>query len=86
MIATNEILDSLLPLLQPDGPSYMSRRRLRGAEPALLAEWPPIPDSQYLLARLSDTVVLVDPGHVRDLESALLDAGHTPKVLRGDFE
>jgi len=82
MIATNEILDSLLPLLHPDGPELHLN-----AEPALLAELAADPRiRRYLLARLSDTVVLVDPGHARDLERALLDAGHTPKVLRGDFQ
>jgi hypothetical protein len=88
MTATNEILDSLLPLLQPDGPElHVNAAVLEVAEPALLAELAADPRiRRYLLARLSDTVVLVDPGHVRDLESALLDAGHTPKVLRGDFE
>jgi hypothetical protein len=88
MIATNEILDSLLPLLQPDGPElHVNAAVLEVAEPALLAELAADPRiRRYLLARLSDTVVLVDPDHARDLESALLDAGHTPKVLRGDFE
>jgi len=35
---------------------------------------------RYLLARLSDTVALVDPGQVEPLEAALLTAGHTPKL------
>jgi hypothetical protein len=88
MTATTEILDSLLPLLQPDGPElHVNAALLEVAEPALLAELAADPRiRRYLLARLSDTVVLVDPGHARDLESALLDADHTPKVLRGDLE
>ena len=88
MIATNEILDSLLPLLHPDGPElHLNAAILEVAEPALLAELAADPRiRRYLLARLSDTVALVDPGHARDIESALLDAGHTPKVLRGDFQ
>ena len=88
MITTNEILDSLLPLLEPDGPEvHVNAAVLEVAEPALLAELAADPRiRRYLLARLSDTVALVDPGHARDIESALLDAGHTPKVLRGDFQ
>ena len=88
MTATNEILDSLLPLLQPDGPElHLNAAVLEVAEPALLAELAADPRiRRYLLARLSDTVVLVDSGHARDLERALLDAGHTPKVLAGDWE
>ena len=57
------------------------------AEPALLAELAADPRiRRYLLARLSDTVALVDPGHAGDVERALLEAGHTPKVLTGDLE
>jgi hypothetical protein len=88
MTVTNEILDSLLPLLQPDGPElHLNAAVLEVAEPAQLAELAADPRiRRYLLARLSDTVALVDPGHARDMESALLDAGHTPKVLTGDVE
>ena len=88
MTVTNEILDSLLPLLQPDGPElHLNAAMLEMAEPALLVELAADPRiRRYLLARLSDTVVLVDPGHARDIERALLDAGHTPKVLTGDLE
>lgn len=88
MTVTNEILDSLLPLLQPDGPElHLNAAVLEVAEPAQLAELAADPRiRRYLLARLSDTVALVDPGHARDMERALLDAGHTPKVLTGDLE
>ena len=88
MTVTNEILDSLLPLLQPDGPElHLNAAVLEVAEPAQLAELAADPRiRRYLLARLSDTVALVDPGHARDMEKALLDAGHTPKVLTGDLE
>ena len=88
MASTNEILDSLLPLLEPDVPElHLGAAILEVAEPTLLARL--AADSRirrYLLARLSDTVALVDPGHARDIEKALLDAGHTPKVLTGDAE
>jgi hypothetical protein len=88
MTVTNEILDSLLPLLQPDGPElHLNAAILEVAGPAHLAELAADPQiRRYMLARLSDTVALVDPGHARDMERALLDAGHTPKVLAGDLE
>jgi len=88
MTATNKIFDDLLPLLQPDGPElHLNAAIVEVAEPAQLAELAADPRiRRYLLARLSDTVALVDPGHARDLERALLDAGHTPKVLTGDLE
>lgn len=38
---------------------------------------------RYLLARLSDTVALIDPGQVDALAKALLAAGHTPKLVKG---
>lgn len=88
MTATNKILDSLLPLLRPDGSElHLNAAIVEVAELAQLAEL--AADARirrYLLARLSDTVALVDPGHARDVERALLDAGHTPKVLTGDSE
>jgi hypothetical protein len=88
MTAMNKILDSLLPLLKPDGPElHLNATVLEVAEPAQLAELAADPRiGRYLLARLSDTIALVDPGHAREMESALLDAGHTPKVLTGDWE
>ena len=88
MTAMNKILDSLLPLLKPDGPElHLNATVLEVAEPAQLAELAADPRiGRYLLARLSDTIALVDPGHAREMESGLLDAGHTPKVLTGDWE
>ena len=88
MSSSIDILDSLLPLLQPEGPElHLNAAIVEVAEPAQLAELAADPRiRRYLLARLSDTVALVDPGHARDIESALLDAGHTPKVLTGDLE
>ena len=88
MTATNETLDSLLPLLQPDGSElHLNAAIVEVAEPAQLAELAADPRiRRYILARLSDTVALVDPGHAREVETALLGAGHTPKVLTGDLE
>lgn len=88
MNSTNGILDSLLPLLEPVAPElHLGAAILEVAEPPLLAELAADPRiRRYLLARLSDTVALVDPGHAQDIEKALVDAGHTPKVLTGDSE
>lgn len=88
MTVTSEILDSLLPLLQPEGPElHLNAAVLEVADPAQLAELAADPRiRRYLLARLSDTVALVDPGHAQAVEIALLDAGHTPKVLTGEWE
>ena len=88
MTAMNELLDSLLPLLEPDGPElHLNAAVLEVAEPTQLAELAADPRiGRYLLARLSDTIALVDPGQAREMERARLDAGHTPKVLRGDWE
>jgi hypothetical protein len=88
MTASNEILDSLLPLLQPVGPElHLNAAIVEVAGPAQLAELAADPRiRRYLLARISDTVALVDPGHAADIEAALLAAGHTPKVLTGDGE
>jgi hypothetical protein len=38
---------------------------------------------RYLLARLSDTAALVDPGHGDALHRALLAEGYTPKTIKG---
>lgn len=88
MSAPNHILDSLLPLLQPEGRElHLNAAIVEVAEPAQLAELAANPRiRRFLLARLSDTVALVDPGHAGEMESALLAAGHTPKVLSGDGE
>jgi hypothetical protein len=57
---------------------------LEAAEPAQLLELAANPRvRRYLLARLSDTVALVDPGHADALAKALLAEGHTPKMVKG---
>jgi hypothetical protein len=88
MSVTNKTLESLLPLLRPDGPElHLNAAVVEVAEPAQLAELAADPRiRRYMLARLSDTVALVDPGHAPEMERALLEAGHTPKVLTGDWE
>ena len=79
------ILDTLLPRLHPDRPEVHEHAAvLEAADPAQLIELAANPKiRRYLLARLSDTVALVDPGHADALAKALLAEGQTPKMLKG---
>lgn len=88
MNGESNIVDTLLPLLHPDCPElHFNAAVLEVANPAQLAELASDPRiRRYLLARLSDTAALVDPRHAKAFESALRDAGHTPKVLKGGWE
>jgi hypothetical protein len=80
-----DILNRLLPLLDSQRPELHDRAAvLEAADPAQLAELAANPKiRRYLLARLSDTVALVDPGHADVLAKALLAEGHTPKMVKG---
>ncbi|MDH3599505.1 MAG: hypothetical protein OEU26_07675 [Candidatus Tectomicrobia bacterium] len=79
-------LDALLPLLKPqERELHLNASVLEVADRAQLAELAADPNIRpYLLARLSDTAALVDPGQAERLEVALLNAGHTPKRLLGE--
>ena len=79
------ILDRLLPRLHPHRPEMHEHAAvLEAADPAQLVELAANPRvRRYLLARLSDTVALVDPGHAAALATVLLAEGHTPKMVRG---
>lgn len=79
------ILDSLLPLLHAHRSEVHEHATvLEAAEPAQLLELAANPKvRRYLLARLSDTVALVDPGHADALAKVLLAEGHTPKMVKG---
>ena len=81
-------LDALLPRLQTHQPElHLNASVVEVADPSQLAELAADPRiRRYLLARLSDTAALVDPGRAGDLEAALLEAGHTPKVLAGEWQ
>jgi hypothetical protein len=78
-------LDQLLPLLEPDGPAVLADAALlevEGVSQLLeLSRDPRI--GRYLLARISDTVALIDPGAEEDLVKALRAAGHTPRTAKG---
>jgi len=80
-----ELLDRLLPLLQPRQPElheHAAVLEVRDAAQLIeLASEPKI--RRYLLARVADTVALVDPGQEDALARALLALGHTPKVVKG---
>ena len=88
MSSSTDILDSLLPLLQPEGQElHLNAAIVEVAEQAQLVELAANPRiRRFLRARLSDTVALIDPGHAGEIEAAVLAAGHTPKVLTGDGE
>jgi hypothetical protein len=85
MTVTKHPLDRLLPLLEPDGPAVLADAVLLEVEClAQLLELSRDPRTgRYLLARLSDTVALVDPGAEEDLVKALRAAGHTPRTAKG---
>jgi hypothetical protein len=80
-----DVLDDLLPLLTPHRPELHEHvTLLEAADLAQLVELAANPKiRRYLLARLSDTVALVDPGHADALARALLADGHTPKMVKG---
>ena len=82
MPSVTKTLDSLLPRFEPRrGEVHVNASLLEVSEPAQLAEL--AADGKirrFLLGRVSDTVALVDPGCAKQVEEALLAAGHTPKI------
>jgi hypothetical protein len=78
-------LDPFLPLLEPDRPAVLMNAALLEVEDlAQLLELSHDPKiGRYLLARLSDTVALIDPGSEEKLIQALRAAGHTPRTAKG---
>jgi hypothetical protein len=85
MNAAGHPLDPFLPLLEPDEPTLLAGAALLEVEDlARLLELSRDPHiGRYLLARLSDTVALIDPGTEEDLLKALRTAGHTPRTVEG---
>jgi hypothetical protein len=79
------LLDDLLPLLQPrQREVHRNAAVLEVQDRAQLVELAVSPKvRRYLLARLSDTVALIDPGCEEALAKALLAEGHTPKRVEG---
>jgi len=80
-----QVLDERLPLLElRQTVLHENVTVLEANDVAQLAELAVNPKiRRYLLARLSDTVALVDPGHAEVLAKALLAEGHTPKMVKG---
>jgi len=80
-----DVLDELLPLLQPHGLELHEHAAvLEVTDKAQLAELAANPRiRRYLLARLSDTAAVIDPGKAEALAKALLDERHTPKRVKG---
>ncbi len=85
MTTAKHPLDLLLPLLDPDGPAVLVDAAFLEVESlAQLVELSRDPRiGRHLLARLSDTVALIDPGAEEELVKALRAAGHTPRTARG---
>ncbi len=85
MIPPSQILDDLLPILplpRPELHEYAAVLEVSDAAQLVeLASNPKI--RRYLLARLSDTAALIDPGHTDVLVRVLLAEGHTPKMEEG---
>ena len=85
MTASVHPLDPFLPLLAPEGPAPVTNVTVLEAQDLAqlleLARDPKI--GKYLLARLSDTVALGDPGAEEELVKALRGAGHTPRIAKG---
>jgi hypothetical protein len=79
------MLDALVPLLEPQRSElHLHADVLEVTDASQLVELAANPKvRRYLLARLSDTVALVDPGSVEALSKALLAEGYTPKIARG---
>lgn len=78
-------LDELLPLLtSAQNEIHVNAALLEVNDMPQLVELAANPKvRRYLLARLSDTVALIDPGQVDHLAKALLAAGQTPKMVKG---
>ena len=85
MTATKHPLDPLLPLLEPDAPAVLANAELLEVQDmAQLLELSRDPKvGRFLIARLSDTVALIDPGAEENLIKALRAAGHTPRTAKG---
>jgi len=85
MTDTRHPLDVVLPLLDPDAPAVLlDAAVVEVQDVAQLLELSRDPRiGRYLLARLSDTVALIDPGAAEELIQALRAAGHTPRTMKG---
>jgi hypothetical protein len=85
MTATKHPLDAVLPLLEPDRPTILASAAILEVQDMaqLLELGRDAKVGRYLLARLSDTVALVDPGAEQELLKALRAAGHTPRTAKG---
>jgi hypothetical protein len=82
MNSFERVLNDLLPLLDSRRLELHEHATLLEVnDPAQLVELATTPKlRRFLLARLSNTIALVDPGRADDLVKALRAEGHTPKI------
>ena len=79
----SELLDKLLPVVDPTVNERTTAAVLEVSDPAKLLELAADPGLRpFLLCRLAPTVVLIDPGCGDELVEVLRRRGHTPKVLK----
>ena len=85
MTTTTHPLDLFLPYLAVEASAVLQNVALLEVEtPTQLLELCRDPRvGRYLLARLSDTVALIDPGAEEAIIQALRGAGHTPRTATG---
>jgi hypothetical protein len=85
MTAAQHPLDPFLPLLAVERPAVLNGVALMEVETlAQLVELCRNPRvCRFLLARLSDTVALIDADADQLLVEALREAGHTPRTAEG---
>lgn len=85
MKSTTTRLDALLPLLEVQQEElHVQAAVLEVLEPTQLLELASNAKIRpFLLARLSDTVALVDPGEEHALAKVLQAQGYTPRLAQG---
>jgi hypothetical protein len=85
MTTLADLLDNLLPLLQPrQSELHVNATVLEVSDQTHLVELASNPKiRRYLLARLSERLALVDPGAEDALTKALLAEGQTPRLAKG---
>lgn len=79
-----ELLDEILPFAEPASAEiHLHAAMLEVGDPSQLVELAFDPAFRpFLLCRLAENVVLVDPGRAEELAAALRKRGQTPRILK----